>query len=120
MQCVKHRQDDDMTWMEGKDRLKSITHETASLIKTVTGFNLNLDEEGDRVNIMNAWENGLNKARMEAKKVWRNKGRVEGRAEGQMDIMTAIRMIKDDKPTSAICEATGLSNERLTELRSML
>ena len=112
MQCVKHRQDENMRWMEGKDRFKRVTYDTASLIKTVTGFNLNLDEEGDVVNMMNAWENGLNQARIDAKQAGRN--------EGHNDMMTAIRMIKEDKPSNAICEATGLSNERLTELRSML
>ena len=112
MQCVKHLQDEDMEWMKGKDRFKGMTYGTASLIKTVTGFDIDLDEEGDVVNMMNAWENGLNKARTDAEK--------NGRNEGQLDMITAIRMIKEDKPSNAICEATGLSNERLTELRSML
>ena len=116
MQCVKHRQDDDMKWMEGKDRFKSMTHETASLIKTVTGFNFDLNEKGDVVSIMNAWENGLNKARKAAFA----DGEVAGKQAGHNDMITAIRMIKEDRPSNAICEATGLSNERLTELRSML
>ena len=77
MQCVKHRQDKDMKWMEGKDRFKKMTHGTASLIKTVTGFNLDLDKEGDVVNMMNAWENGLNQARNVAYADGRNDGRIE-------------------------------------------
>ena len=112
MQCVKHQQDEDMEWMKGKDRFKEMTHGTASLIKTVTGFDLDLDEEGDVVNMMNAWENGLNKARTDA--------RAEGRDECRRDMMTAIRMIKENKPADIISEQTGLSEQNLTELRSML
>ena len=112
MQCVKHRQDKDMAWMKGKDRFKKMTHGTASLIKTVTGFNLDLEKEGDVVNMMNAWENGLNQARIDAEKV--------GVQRGEDNMMTAIRMIREDKPSDVISETTGLSNERLTELRSML
>ena len=112
MQCVKHRRDDDMKWMEGKERFRGITRDTASLIKTVTGFDLDLDKEGDVVNMMNAWENGLNKAR--------NDARAEGRDECRRDMMTAIRMIKENKPADVIREQTGLSEQNLTELRSML
>ena len=116
MQCVKHRQDKDMKWMEGKDRFKKMTHGTASLIKTVTGFNLDLDKEGDVVNMMNAWENGLNQARVDAKQAGRN----EGRNEGHNDMMIAIRMIRENQPANVIREQTGLSEQNLTELRSML
>lgn len=77
MQCVKHRQDKDMAWMEGKDRFKKMTHGTASLVKTVIRFNLDLEKEGDVVNMMNAWENGLNQARIDAKQADRNEGRIE-------------------------------------------
>lgn len=112
LECVKHRQDDDMKWMEGKERFKGVTRQTASLIKTVTGFNLDLSEEGDVVNMVNAWENGLNKAR--------NDARAEGRNECRRDMMTAIRMIKENKPTKVIREQTGLSEQNLIELRSML
>ena len=116
MQCVKHRQDKDMKWMEGKARFTKMNRSTANLIKTVTGFDLNLDAEGDVVNMMNAWENGLNQARVDAERV----GVQRGRNEGETNMMTAIRMIKEDKPSDVICETTGLSSERLSELRSIL
>jgi len=112
MQCVKHRQDKDMNWMAGKARFTKMTRSTASLIKTVTGFDLNLEAEGDVVNMMNAWENGLNQARNAAKQA--------GRDECRRDMMTAIRMIKENKPADVIRNETGLSEQNLTELRSML
>ena len=112
LDCIKHKQDKNMDWMKSKDKFKSVTRNTASFVKTVTGFNLSLDEEGDVVNMLNAWENGLNQAR--------NDGEQKGIQKGQMDMMTAIRMIKEDRPAEAICEATGLSSQRLSELRSML
>ncbi len=71
-----------------------------------------MDKEGDVVNMMNAWENGLNKAR--------NDARAEGRDECRRDMMTAIRMIKENKPADVIREQTGLSEQNLTELRAML
>ena len=65
-ECIKHKQDDNMDWMEGKEHFRHVNRNTASLIKTVTGFDISLDEEGDVVDMMNAWENGLNQARMDA------------------------------------------------------
>ena len=89
--------------------------DTASLIKTVTGANIQI-EKGESVNMWAAWENGINQARNDGY----SDGRQTGRSEGETNMMTAIRMIKEDKPSDAICEATGLSSQRLTELRSML
>ena len=65
-ECIKHKQDDNMGWMEGKEHFRHVKRNTASLIKTVTGFDISLDEEGDVVDMMNAWENGLNQARTAA------------------------------------------------------
>ena len=65
-ECIKHKQDSNMDWMEGKEYFRHVNRNTASLIKTVTGFNISLDEKGDVVDMMNAWENGLNQARTAA------------------------------------------------------
>ena len=65
-ECIKHKQDSNMDWMEGKEHFRHVKRNTASLIKTVTGFDISLDEEGDVVDMMNAWENGLNQARTAA------------------------------------------------------
>ena len=65
-ECIKHKQDSNMDWMEGKEHFRHVKRNTASLIKTVTGFDISLDEEGDVVDMMNAWENGLNQARNDA------------------------------------------------------
>ena len=65
-ECIKHKHDDNMDWMEGKEHFRHVKRNTASLIKTVTGFDISLDEEGDVVDMMNAWENGLNQARNDA------------------------------------------------------
>ena len=54
-ECIKH-----------KHHFRHVKRNTASLIKTVTGFDISLDEEGDVVDMMNAWENGLNQARTAA------------------------------------------------------
>lgn len=65
-ECIKHKQDSNMDWMEGKEHFRHVKRNAASLIKTVTGFDISLDEEGDVVDMMNAWENGLNQARNDA------------------------------------------------------
>lgn len=51
-----------MDWMEGKEYFRRVNRNTASLIKTVTGFNISLNEERNVVNMMNVLENGMNQA----------------------------------------------------------
>ena len=111
MQFAKHRNDKDVSWMEGNKRFEQMDWDTASLIKTVTGANIQI-EKGESINMWAAWENGINQAR--------NDGREAGRNEGESNMMTAIRMIREDKPIDAIRKETGISDQRLTELRSML
>ena len=36
-ECIKHKQDDNMDWMEGKEHFRHVKRNTASPIKTVTG-----------------------------------------------------------------------------------
>ena len=115
MQFAKHRNDKDVSWMEGNKRFEHMDWDTASLIKTVTGANIQI-EKGESVNMWAAWENGINQARIDGEAT----GRQAGRNEGESNMMTAIRMIREDKPIDAIRKETGISDQRLTELRSML
>ena len=62
MQFAKHRNDKDVSWMEGNKRFEQMDWDTASLIKTVTGANIQI-EKGASVNMWAAWENGINQAR---------------------------------------------------------
>ena len=84
-ECIKHKQDDNMDWMEGKERFRHVNRNTASLIKTVTGFDISLDEEGDVVDMMNAWENGLNQARNDAFLA----GQADGESKGRDSTMVS-------------------------------
>ena len=47
-------------------------------------------------------------------------GRQEGRREGENGVMEAIRMLKDNLPLDTIVKKTGMTLQRLTELRAML
>ena len=99
-ECIKHKQDDNMDWMEGKEHFRHVNRNTASLIKTVTGFDISLDEEGDVVDMMNAWENGLNQAR--------NDAFLAGKDEGRIDMaMTFAR--KYNIPTEEAIKTAGVS-----------
>ena len=62
----------------------------------------------------------INQARMDGEAVGEHRGIQTGRSEGELSIMTAIRMIKENKPFSEIGEKTGLAEQRLTELKAML
>lgn len=116
MQFVKHRSDKSREWMRGNKRFEKMHRETASLIQTVTGTKMNFTEKGDVVNMWVAYENDINQARMDGEAIGENRGR----NEGELNMMTAIRMMKENKPFSEIGEKTGLAQERLTELKSML
>ena len=74
MQFAKHRNDKDVSWMEGNKRFEQMDWDTASLIKTVTGANIQI-EKGESVNMWAAWENGINQAR--------NDGFIAGQADGE-------------------------------------
>ena len=87
-ECIKHKQDDNMDWMEGKEHFRHVNRNTARLIKTVTGFDISLDEEGDVVDMMNAWENGLNQARNDAFLAGKDEGR-------DSTIVTTIRNLME-------------------------
>ena len=44
----------------------------------------------------------------------------EGKNEGESNTITAIKMIKENKSLAEISKKTGLNEQRLTELKSML
>ena len=82
MQFVKHRNDKDVSWMEGNKRFEQMDWDTASFIKTVTGANIQIEKE-ESVNMWAAWENGINQARNDGYSDGRNDGVAEG-----MDLAT--------------------------------
>lgn len=120
MQFVKHRSDKSREWMRGNKRFEKMHRETASLIQTVTGTKINFTEKGDVVNMWVAYESDINQARMDGEAAGEHRGIQTGRNEGELSIMTAIRMIKENKPFSEIGEKTVLAKQRLTELKAML
>ena len=82
MQFVKHRNDKDVSWMAGNKWFEQMDWDTASLIKTVTGANIQI-EKGESVNMWAAWENGINQARNDGYSDGKNDGVAEG-----MDLAT--------------------------------
>lgn len=56
-----------MEWIAGAKRFEAIDRETANLIKTTTGTDISFDEEGEMINMGNAWNNSLERAKNEAK-----------------------------------------------------
>lgn len=50
----------------------------------------------------------------------RTEGKLEGRQEGENGVMEAIRMLKNNFPLDTIIEKTGMTLQRLTELKAML
>ncbi len=76
MQCIKHRYDKGMGWMSTNERFMNVSRSTASLVKDVTGFDIRLDEEGDVVNMLNAWENSMNQARVDGEEKGKESERV--------------------------------------------
>ena len=48
------------------------------------------------------------------------KAKTEGEKNGENRVMEAIRMLKDNLPSDTIIKKTGMTLQRLTELRAML
>ncbi len=90
MQFAKHRNDENISWMENHKRFEEMDRETANLIKTLTGIAIHFDEKGDTVNMWTAWENGINQAR--------NDGYNDGR---NFTIVTNIRNLMETSGWSA-------------------
>ena len=106
MQCIKHRYDKGMGWMEENERFESVSRSTASLVKAVTGFDIQLGEEGDVVNMLNAWENGLAQARLDGKQSGMDAAREEN----------ALAMFADHLPVEKVAKYSNLSQREVTEL----
>ena len=99
-ECIKHKQDSNMDWMEGKEQFRQVNRNTASLIKTVTGFDISLDGEGDVVDMINAWTNGLEQARKDSF----NQGISQGK------VTSALRVAeKFNLSTEEAMDAVGIS-----------
>ena len=56
-----------MEWIASAKRFEAIDRETANLIKTTTGTDISFDEEGEMINMGNAWNNSLERAKNEGK-----------------------------------------------------
>ena len=84
MQCIKHRYDDEMGWMRGNKRFKRVSRSTASLVRAVTGFSIQLGEEGDVVDMLNAWDNSMKQAE--------NKGAEEKQVENIRSLMETMKL----------------------------
>ena len=56
-----------MEWIASAKRFEAIDRETANLIKTTTGTDISFDEEGEMINMGNAWNNSLERAKNEEK-----------------------------------------------------
>lgn len=110
LQCVKHRNDKNMDWMEGNAKYQEVSRSTASMVKSVTGFDIHLDEEGDVVNMWNAWENGLAQARLDAEQSGRQAGIDATREEN------ALAMFADHLPVEKVAKYSNLPQEAVTEL----
>ena len=48
------------------------------------------------------------------------RAKTEGRKEGENGVMEAIRMLKENLPLDTIVKKTGMTLQRLTELKAML
>lgn len=116
MQFIKHQHDENMDWMQGKERFQQVDRATVDFIQTATGTRMQFDEKDEVVNVCKAWENGLKQARLDGE----NTGEQRGIQMGENNMMTAIRMLKEGKAAAIICEQTGLTNERLLELKAVL
>ena len=85
MQFAKHRNDQDVGWLQGNKRFERIDWDTANLIKTVTGADIKFEEKGESVNMWVAWENGINQARSDGFANGRSIGFADGRSAGYAD-----------------------------------
>jgi len=108
MQFVKHKGDDNREWMRGNKRFEEMNRETAELVKTITGAKIKFTEKGEVVNMWVAYENDINQAEQ------------NGERRGENNMITAIRMMKENKPFAEIGEKTGIPEQRLNELKAVL
>ena len=103
MQFAKHQSDKDASWMEGNKRFERMDIDTASLIKTVTGANIPI-EEGESVNMWTGWKNWINQAR--------NAGFADGRnagfADGKIDMAITFAK-KYNIPAEEAIKTAGIS-----------
>ncbi|MBQ7478824.1 MAG: hypothetical protein IJT01_07980 [Selenomonadaceae bacterium] len=107
MQFAKHRNDKDMRWMAGNKRFEQMDWDTASLIKTVTGANIQIGK-GASVNMWAAWENGINQARNDGFADGRSAGYADGRNDGKIDMAIAFAK-KYNIPAEEAIQTAGIS-----------
>ena len=88
MQFIKHQRDESMEWIAGEKRFEAVDRETASLIKTATGTDISLDEEGEMINMRNAWNDSLKEAAEKAAE----KVRMEERINSIRSLMKTMNL----------------------------
>ena len=104
MQCIKHRKDKNMDWMEGNEQFRSVSRSTASLINAVTGRKIDLDEKGEVINMWEAWENGLAQARRDSF----DQGISQGISQGKADAAYRVAQKYNVSPEEAM-DTVGIS-----------
>ena len=109
MQFVKHQNDKSMDWMSGNNRAEDVDWETASLIKTVTGIDIDI-KKGESINMWVAWENGINQAEERGRDVGRSEGITSAREE------SALAMFADNVPVDKVAQYSKLSLQAATDI----
>lgn len=127
MQFLKHQDDDGMDWMRGAGRFEHVDFETASLIKTVTGANIELDAGKETINMWPAWDNAIIKAKADGITEGRAEGEARGRAEGEArgresERLNSIRMIMKNTGATAqrAMEMLGIDSKSMLKYQTLL
>ena len=102
-----------LEYVDGKMTEDTFVHEIEQEISNIKS------QEQERVSYM-TYAMKIQEERDEARAEGKAEGRAEGRAEGENGVMEAIRMLKDNLPIDTIIEQTGMTSQRLTELKAML
>lgn len=134
MQFIKHQNEDGMDWIKENKRFEKVDFESASLIKTTTGTDIQI-KKGESVNMCRAWQNSINKAKeearkegkeegkkegkMEGKKEGKMEGKMEGKKEGHNDMLQALQMLKDSISIEKISKSTGCPMEVVMQLKNL-
>ena len=105
MQFIKHRNDKSMDWLQGNTRFADVDWETASLIKTVTGIDIEV-KKGESVNMWPAWDNGINQARLDGESLGMERAREQN----------ALTMFADNLSVDKVAQYSNLSLQAATEI----
>ena len=65
---LKHKDDEDYTWLQNQERCKNVDRETANMIQILAGTKMKFEENKEVVNMSQAWENSINDSREQGEK----------------------------------------------------